>query len=91
MPYLPLRRSLLMLPRHAGHIITITLHSSHAFSCKHPFYVLSASSQEVQMAWVNAMWQVGGEVQDKQNLGLCTTMASAVGRNARHGASSFDP
>lgn len=43
------------------------------------------------MAWVNAMWQVGGEVQDKQNLGLCTTMASAVGRNARHGASSFDP
>lgn len=45
----------------AGHVITITLHSSHAFSCKHPFYVLSAPSQEVQMAWVNALWQVRGE------------------------------
>ncbi|KAL4422177.1 hypothetical protein ABPG77_006866 [Micractinium sp. CCAP 211/92] len=43
--------------RAQGHFITITLHSSHAFSCKHPFYVLSTPSQEVQMAWVNAMWQ----------------------------------
>ncbi|KAL4458474.1 hypothetical protein ABPG75_013339 [Micractinium tetrahymenae] len=44
-------------PEGGSHVITITLHSSHAFSCKHPFYVLSAPSQEVQMAWVNAMWQ----------------------------------
>ncbi len=42
------------------HFITITVHSSFAFSCDHPFYVLAAPSQEVQMAWVNACWQVGG-------------------------------
>lgn len=40
-----------------GWVITITLHSTHAFTCKHPFYVLSAPSEEVQMAWVNAMFQ----------------------------------
>ncbi|KAI7841970.1 hypothetical protein COHA_004497 [Chlorella ohadii] len=39
------------------HFITITVHSSFAFSCDHPFYVLAAPSQEVQMAWVNACWQ----------------------------------
>ncbi len=38
--------------------ITITLHSSHAFSCKHPFFLLAAPNQEVQQAWINALWQV---------------------------------
>jgi hypothetical protein len=40
------------------HIITITLHSTHAFTCTHPFFVLAAPTQEVQQAWVNALWQV---------------------------------
>ena len=43
----------------AQFFITITVHSSFAFSCEHPFWVLAAPSQEVQMAWVNACWQVG--------------------------------
>lgn len=42
--------------------ITITLHSSHAFSCRHPFFLLSAPTQEVQQAWINALWQVGGGI-----------------------------
>lgn len=34
------------------HFITITLHTSHALTCQHPFYVLAAPSAEIQMAWV---------------------------------------
>lgn len=39
-------------------MITITCHSAFAFSAKYTFWVLAAPSEEVQRAWVNALWQV---------------------------------
>lgn len=41
----------------AGHYITITLHVTHAYSAKHPYYILTAPSSDVQQAWCNALWQ----------------------------------
>eukprot|EP00887_Chlorella_sp_A99_P006323 scaffold3.g6323.t1 len=39
------------------HTITVTLHTSHALTSKHAFFVLAAPSTDVQSAWVNALWQ----------------------------------
>jgi len=39
------------------YFISITLHVAHAYSAKHPYYILSAQSAEVQEAWCNALWQ----------------------------------
>lgn len=66
------------------------MHSSFAFSCKHPFWVLAAPSAEVQMAWVNAFWQVGhsvgagagawGDVQAR-NVCMCRQMFVCASRS----------
>lgn len=66
----------------AGHFITITVHSSFAFSCEHPFWVLAAPSQEVQMAWVNACWQVGDEGRAGHRWAACVMPKPALPRTA---------
>ncbi|GAB4822047.1 hypothetical protein N2152v2_009093 [Parachlorella kessleri] len=39
------------------YIITIAVHASHALTCHYPFYVLAAPREDIQAAWVNALWQ----------------------------------
>lgn len=68
-------------------MITITCHSSFAFTAKYPFFVLAAPSQEVQRAWVNALWQAAVPraelVGTLQRAGLLASVQASYTRNVQ--------
>ncbi|PRW60001.1 cytohesin-1 isoform X2 isoform B [Chlorella sorokiniana] len=75
-----------------GHqyVITITVHSSCVFSVDHPFYVLAAPTQEVQMAWVNACWQAAIPRTDLiQHLEKAGKLADVLGSYAQGVQANF--